>query len=86
MHRMGGFLVAHSITGMHQKDHSGRQNKFVQRARYKKTPANTMFTGVYFLIVGVVRFELTTSRPPAERATKLRHTPIAEVMHQRLLS
>ena len=25
--------------------------------------------------VGATRFELATSRPPAERATKLRHTP-----------
>ena len=25
--------------------------------------------------IGVTRFELATSRPPAERATKLRHTP-----------
>ena len=26
--------------------------------------------------IGVTRFELATSRPPAERATKLRHTPM----------
>ena len=27
-------------------------------------------------IIGAARFELATSRPPAVRATKLRHTPL----------
>ena len=30
--------------------------------------------------IGVTRFELATSRPPAERATKLRHTPIVDII------
>lgn len=34
------------------------------------------FGSVAIVCIGVVRFELTTSRPPAERATKLRHTPV----------
>lgn len=29
------------------------------------------------MCVGATRFELATSRPPAERATKLRHAPIS---------
>ena len=29
--------------------------------------------------IGVTGFEPATSRPPAERATKLRHTPISKL-------
>ena len=36
----------------------------------------------YNLLVGVTGFEPATSRPPAERATKLRHTPIEKSIPQ----
>lgn len=33
-----------------------------------------------FAIVGATRFELATSRPPAERSTVLSHAPFNEVL------
>ena len=32
------------------------------------------------LLVGTARFELTTSRTPSERATRLRYVPITELL------
>ena len=40
--------------------------------RIKKETAKS---AISHLLIGVTGFEPATSRPPAERATKLRHTP-----------
>ena len=50
-----------------------------------KTPRNLVFIrnpGILYVCstIGVTGFEPATSRPPAERATKLRHTPFLVTM------
>ena len=49
-----------------------QQNLFLNA---RKKPLPLIISDKSF-IVGVTGFEPATSRPPAERATKLRHTPI----------
>ncbi len=42
----------------------------------KSSQQQTDWKPIIFKQIGVTGFEPATSRPPAERATKLRHTPI----------
>ena len=53
-----------------------QQNLFLNA---QKKPLPLIISDKSF-IVGVTGFEPATSRPPAERATKLRHTPLSYVL------
>ena len=55
-----------------------QQNLFLNA---RKKPLPLIISDKSF-IVGVTGFEPATSRPPAERATKLRHTPEVNSLYQ----
>ena len=48
--------------------------RYVEEAHKKRSP---QFSFYLQQKIGATGFEPATSRPPAERATKLRHTPIS---------
>ncbi len=56
---------------------NGIINMLGNNIKNKKSSQQQMdWKPIIFKQIGVTGFEPATSRPPAERATKLRHTPI----------
>lgn len=65
------------VMGEFNKESIKYQQNLFLNARKKPLP---LIISDKSFIVGVTGFEPATSRPPAERATKLRHTPLSYVL------
>ena len=70
------------VMGEFNKESIKYQQNLFLNARKKPLP---LIISDKSFIVGVTGFEPATSRPPAERATKLRHTPLSYVLFTLLI-